>query len=177
VNNLHRAISYAFAVLLIAGITSQAIAGDKKINIKDVPAAALKAFKAAFPKVTVNAYIEETEDDNTFFEFETVEGTTKRDILYKSDGTLVEVEEILTPATVPTEIAKVITDDMPKAKIVGGEKTTKDTDVTYEMNFTVGKRTGKVVLSADGKIIKKEMKKAKKEKKEEKEEKQEKDSK
>jgi hypothetical protein len=153
--SLYRAISYALAVLLIAGITPQAFAGDKKISKKDVPAAALKAFEAAFPKVKVNAYIKETEDSKIFFEFETVEGTTKRDILYKSDGTLVEVEEILTPATVPTEIAKAITADMPKAKIVGGEKTTKGTDVTYEVKITVGKKMGKVVLSADGKIIKK----------------------
>jgi hypothetical protein len=170
-NNLQRAISYTLAILLIAGITSQAIAGDKKISKKDVPAAALKAFEATFPKVKVNTYIEETENGNTFFEFETVEGTTKRDILYKSDGTLVEVEEILTPETVPTEIGKAITAEMPKAKIMGGEKTTKGTDVTYEVKVTVGKKMGKIVLSADGKIIKKEINKANKEKKEEKEEK------
>jgi hypothetical protein len=153
--SLYRAISYALAVLLIAGITSQTIAGDKKISKKDVPAAALKAFEAAFPKVKVNTYIEETENGNTFFEFETVEGTIKRDILYKADGTLVEVEEILTQETVPTEIAKVVTTDMPKAKILGGEKMIKGSEVTYEIKIKAGKRTGKVVLNADGKIIKK----------------------
>lgn len=169
--NLQRVITYALAVLLIAGITLQAIAGDKKITKKDVPAAALKAFEAAFPKVKVNAYLTEVEDGKTFYEFETVEGTIKRDILYKADGTLVEVEEKLTPATIPTEIAKAVTTDMPKAKIVGGEKTTKGSEVTYEVKIKAGKKTGKVVLSAQGKIIKKELKKVKKEKKEEKEEK------
>jgi hypothetical protein len=174
--NLNRAIAYALAVLLIVGITSQAIAGDKKISKKDVPAAALKAFEAAFSKVKVNTYIEETENGSTFFEFETIEGTIQRDILYKADGTLVEVEEILTPATVPAEIAKAVTAAMPKATIVGGEKTTKGNDVTYEIKVTAGKKTGKVILSADGKIIKKELKKVKKETKEE-EEKEEKDAK
>jgi hypothetical protein len=54
---------------------------------------------------------------------------------------------------------------------VRGEKTTKGSEVTYEVKIKAGKKTGKVILSADGKIIKKEIKKAKKEKKEEKEEK------
>jgi hypothetical protein len=168
---LQRAIFYLPAILLIAGLTSQAIAGDKKITKKDVPAAALKAFEAAFPKVKVNAYLTESEDGNTFFEFETVEGTIKRDILYTPEGTLVEVEEVLTAEGIPAEIAKAVTTEMPKAKIAGGEKTTKGTEVTYDIKVTVGKKPGKVILSADGKIIKKEWKKVKKEKKEEKEEK------
>jgi hypothetical protein len=177
--NLKRVISYTLAVFLVAGITTQVIAGDKKITKRDVPAEVLKAFEAAFPKVEVNAYLTESEDSTTFYEFETVEGTIKRDILYKADGTLVEVEEILTPETVPIEIAKAVTTNMHKAQILGGEKTTKGSEITYEIKIKAGKKTGKVVLSADGKIIKKEMKKAKKEKKEEneEEEKEEKDTK
>ena len=174
--NLQRAISYALAVLLIAGISSQAIAGDKKITKKDVPAAALKAFEAAFPKVEVTEYLTEVEDGNTFFEFKTVEGTIKRNILYKADGTLVEVEEKLITENIPAEIVKAVTTDMPKAKIMRGEKITKGSEVTYEVKIKAGKKTGKVILSADGKIIKKEMKKIKKEKKEE-DEKDEKDAK
>jgi hypothetical protein len=166
---LSQAIFYVIAIFLIAGLTSQAIAGDKKITKKDVPAAVLKAFEAAFPKVKVNEYLTESEGGKTFYEFETVEGTIKRDILYTPEGTLVEVEEVLTTETIPAEIAKAVTADIPKAKIVGGEKTTKGNDVTFELKIKSGKKTGKVVLSADGKIIKKEMKKAKKEKKEDKE--------
>jgi hypothetical protein len=169
--NLQRAISYALVVLLIAGLTLQAIAGDKKITKKDVPAEALKAFETAFPNAKVNGYNKEIESDSAFFEFETVEGTIKRDILYTADGTLVEVEEKLTTENIPAEIVKAVTTDMPKAKIVRGEKTTKGSEVTYEVKIKAGKKTGKVILSADGKIIKKEIKKAKKEKKEEKEEK------
>jgi hypothetical protein len=165
-----RTSSYALAILLIAGITSQAIAGDKKITKKDVPAATLKAFEAAFPKVKVNAYLAESEDGKTFYEFETIEGTIKRDILYTSEGTLVEVEEVLTPETIPADIAKAISTAMPKAKILGGEKTTKGNEVTFDIKIKAGKKTGKVVLNADGKIIKKELKKVKKEKKEDKEE-------
>ena len=93
--NLQRALFYALAILWIASLTSQANADDKKITRKDVPVATLKAFEAAFPKVTVNAYLTEKEDGKTFYEFETVEGTIKRDILYTPEGTLVEVERFL----------------------------------------------------------------------------------
>jgi len=178
-NHLHRALLYALAFLFIAGISSQAAASDKKITKKDVPATVLKAFKAAFPKVHINSYGKETEDNNTFYEFETVEGTIRRDILYRSDGTLEEVEELLAPTAIPAEIARAITADMPKAKILGGEKTTKGTSVTYDVNVKIGGKTGTVNLNADGTIIKKAWMNVKKEKKEEQEEgeKEEKDAK
>jgi len=178
-NHLHRALLYALAFLFIAGISSQAAASDKKITKKDVPAAVLKAFKAAFPKVHVNSYGEEREGGSTFYEFETVEGTIQRDILYKADGTLEEVEELLAPATIPAEIARAITADMPKAKILGGEKTTKGTSVTYDVNVKAGEKTGTVNLSVDGTIIKKKWINVKRDKKEEQEEdeKEEKDAK
>jgi hypothetical protein len=169
--NLHHAILCTLLVLLVVGISSRAFSGDKKIEKKDVPAITLKAFEAAFPKVKVNAYLTESENGKTFYEFETIEGTIKRDILYSADGTLVEVEEKLTAVTIPTEIVRVVTTDMPKAKILGGEKTTKGSEVTYEVKIKAGKKMGKVVVSADGKIIKKELKKGMKQKKEEKEEK------
>ena len=104
----------------------------KRLVKKDVPATALKAFKIAFPNVKVKTYLTESEDGKIFYEFETVEGTIKRDILYTPEGTLVEVEEVLTTKTIPVEIAKAITADTPKAKIVGGEKTTKGSEVTLK---------------------------------------------
>ena len=168
---LSQSILYVLVILLIAGLASQVIAGDKKITKKDVPAEALKAFEAAFPKVKVKTYLTESENGKTFYEFETIEGTIKRDILYSADGTLVEVEEKLTAETIPAEIAKAITTDTPKAKIIGGEKTTKGSQVTYEVKIKAGKKMEKIIVSADGKIIKKDLKKGMKQKKEEKEEK------
>jgi hypothetical protein len=152
--------------VIIFSANSHAIAGDKKITKKDVPTAVLKAFTDAYPKAKVNAYAKEVEKGETFYELETIDGTVKRDLLYKANGTAAEVEEILTAKTVPESIAKAITMDMPKAKIISGEKSTRDTDVSFEVVVVNGKEKVRVLLSADGKIQKKSIMKTKKEEEE-----------
>ena len=49
-----------------------------------------------------------------------------------------------------------VTTDIPKAKILGDEKKTRGSTVTYEIMIKAGKKTGKVILRADGKAIKTE---------------------
>ena len=168
-----RFATIALVVILAMCVVSAANAQDKKITKKDVPAAVLKAFETAYPKAKVNNFATEVEKGVKFYELETSEGKIKRDLLYKADGTLAELEEILTPAMVPDDIAKAVKTDFPKGKIVSGEKTTQGTSVTYDIVVVNGKEKINVNLNADGKIQKKTVMKSKKEKgeKEEKEEK------
>jgi hypothetical protein len=163
----------ALVITLAICVGTNSQAQDKKITKKDVPSVVLKAFEAAYPKAKVNNYGTEVEKGVTFYELETSEGKIKRDLLYKADGTLQEVEEILTPAMVPDDIAKALKVEFPKGKIVSGEKTTQGTAVTYDVVVANGKEKVSVNLSADGKIQKKTVMKSKKEKgeKDEKEEK------
>ena len=171
-NTFLRFATIALVVTLTICVVSSSNAQDKKITKKDVPAAVLKAFAAAYPKAKVNNYGTEVEKGVTYYELETVEGKIKRDLLYKADGTLAESEEILTPAMVPDGIAKSIKTEFPKGKVVSGEKTTKDGVSTFDIIVVNGKEKVRVNLGADGKIQKKAVMKSKKEKgeKEEKEE-------
>ena len=169
----HRFTTIILVGILVISVASSGSAQDKKITKKDVPAAVLKAFEAAYPKAKVNNYGTEAEKGVTFYELETIEGKIKRDLLYKADGTLAELEEILTPAMVPEAITKTIKAEFPKGKIVSGEKTTQGSAVTFDIVVANGKEKVRVDLNADGKIQKKTVMKSKKEKgeKEEKEEK------
>ena len=141
---------------------STAIAGEKKISKKEVPAAVLKSFTATYPHAKAHAYAKETEEGETFYELETTEGMVKRDILFKADGTIAEVEEMLTKENIPDAVSKTLAAEFPKGKILGVEKTTKGTDATYEAHLMNGKEKLEVVLSGDGKIQKKEVVKSKK---------------
>jgi hypothetical protein len=162
--------------IILVGMLAICVASnaqDQKITKKDVPAAVLKAFAAAYPKAKVNNYGTEVEKGVKYYELETVEGKIKRDLLYNADGTIAELEEILTPPMVPADIAKAVNAEFPKGKIVSGEKTTKGNVVTFDVIVVNGKEKVSVNLNADGKIQKKTVMKAKKEKgeKEEKEDK------
>ena len=149
----------SFAILCSCSTT---VAGEKKISKKDVPAAVLKAFTSAYPNAKAHAYAKETEKGETFYELETTDGTAKRDILFKADGTIAEVEEMLTKESIPDAVSKTLSGEFPKAKIIGVEKTTKGTDVTYEAHIMNGKEKLEVVMNGDGKIQKKEVIKSKK---------------
>ena len=156
-------VATIFLGMITIGPISEAIAADKKITKKDVPAVVLKAFEDSYPKAKVNAYLIEMEKGEKCYELETIDGSLKRDLLYRADGSVAEVEEILTPKTVPESIAKAILMDMPKAKIIRGEKNTRDTTVFFEVLVFDGKEKVRVFLNPDGKIQKKSAMKSEKE--------------
>jgi hypothetical protein len=149
-------------VPLIVCFVSLGSGQDKKIAKHDVPPAVIKAFETAYPKATVKNYGSEVEKGVTYYELETVEGKIKRDILYKADGTLAELEEILTPEMVPEPVAKALGASFPKGKIVSGEKTTRGELVSYDIVVADGKDKVNVELNAEGKILKKSVSTSKK---------------
>jgi hypothetical protein len=167
-----RSAAVVCTVLLLVGLVSIGRAQDKAITKKDLPASVVKAFESAYPKATVTKCATEVEKGVTFYELETTEGKIKRDLLYKADGTLAEVEEILTADMVPDAIGKAIAAEFPKGKIVSGEKTTRGKDVSFDIVVANGQQKVSVNLTADGKIQKKTVLTPKKTKteKEEKEE-------
>src|ERR1700682_3388815 len=74
-------------------LSFSAAAQEKKITAKQVPAAVSAAFKTAYPKATIRGYAQEKENGKVFYEIESLDGKTKRDILYNADGTVAEMEE------------------------------------------------------------------------------------
>jgi len=141
--------------LSLVGLLSRGIAEDKKVTKNDVPVAVLKSFEGAYPKATVKKYATEVEKGETFYELETIEGKIERDLLYKADGTLVELEEILTPDMVPVAIARAIAAELPKGRIVSGEKTTRGKVDSFEIVVADGKEKVIVILNDEAKVQKK----------------------
>ncbi len=147
-----RATMSVCVVLLAFMLAIPAMAGEKKITKKEVPPAVLKAFEKAYPKATVNAYAKETEDGKTYYELETVDGKTKRDLLYTADGKVAEIEESVTMKDLPDEVAKAFTKESPTAQPTKIEKVTRDDKVTYD--FAMGKGKSELVIDQTGVVVK-----------------------
>jgi hypothetical protein len=147
--------------MLVVSNVSGSNAQDKKITKKDLPSAVLRSFEAAYPKAKVNNYAKEVEKGVTYYELETMEGKIKRDLLYNADGTLEEAEEILTPGTVPEILVKSIEEEYPKATILSGEKTSRGSEISFDVVIAAGKDRVNVTLSGDGKIQKRTVMKPK----------------
>jgi hypothetical protein len=162
----------ALLLLLLAGlpVSSRLSAQEKKISKKDVPPPVLTAFEKAYPHATIRGTSTEVENGKTYFEIESMDGTRSRDILYNVDGTVAEIEEVVAVGTLPEAVRTAVGKEFPKAKIAKAERTTKGTDVSYEVHVSLGSNKGSVVVDPSGKVLEKDPLKVKKEKTEKEEE-------
>jgi peroxiredoxin len=161
-------IVLALLAALILGVSTNASAeGKKKFTKKDLPAAVTSAFEKAYPKATIKGASKEKENNTTYYEIESVDGTTKRDLLYTADGTIAEIEENIEAKDVPEAVAKTLKSDYGKYTIEKSEKVMRGSDTKYEFIVKKGKNRSEIVLDGSGKVVKTEKKSAAKEKGEE----------
>ncbi len=166
-------IVLALLAALILGASTNAVAeGKKKFTKKDLPVAVTSAFEKAYPKATIKGVSEEKENKTMYYEIESIDGTTKRDLLFTADGTIAEIEEGIGAKDIPEAVAKTLKSDYGKYTVEKSEKVTHGSDTKYEFVVKKGKHRSEVVLDGFGKVVKTEKKGAAKEK-DEKNEKQE----
>jgi len=139
----------AGVVLASASVFAQAAKPKPKVTL---PPAIESAFKAAYPNATITNASKEKEGGQEIWEVESVDRGLHRDLNYKLDGTVIEIEEEVTEADFPPAVAAAIKARYPKATVAKREKLTKDRAVSYEVQLK-GAGVGEVVLTPDGKWI------------------------
>ena len=144
-----RAALIATAVSLLS---FSAAAQEKKITAKQVPAAVITAFKNSYPNATIRGYAQEKENGKVFYEIESREGTTQRDVLYNPDGTVAEIEESIAATDLPAAAQEAIKQKYPKAVIVLAEKTTAGDTVGYEVSLRQGRKRLGMEFDSSGKV-------------------------
>ena len=153
---------------LILGVSISANAeGKKKFTKKDLPAAVVSAFEKAYPKAKIKGASKEKENGTTYFEIESIDGTTKRDLLFTADGTIAEIEESIEAKDIPEAVSKTLKGEYGKYTIQKSEKVMKGSVTNYEFVVKKGNKRMEIVLDSSGKVVKTEKKGAAKEKEEE----------
>jgi hypothetical protein len=160
-----RVLSTVFLLLLPCLLPApSAHAQEKKIGKKDLPPAVLAAFEKAYPHAKVRGTSTEVEKGTTYFEIESLDGTQARDILYLADGTVAEIEEVVGAGELPAPVKTAVGEEFAKAKIVKAERTTKGTEISYEVHVSLGGKKGSIVVDPSGKVLEKNPLKAAKKK-------------
>jgi uncharacterized membrane protein YkoI len=144
----------ALTAMVVSLLALAAVAQEKKITAKDVPAAVISAFKTTYPNATIRGYAREKEKGKVFYEIESREGTTTRDVLYNSDGTVAEVEETVAASELPAEVQRAFKEKYPKAVITKAERTTAGDKVSYEIVARQGKRKVTLEVDSSGRVLK-----------------------
>jgi uncharacterized membrane protein YkoI len=138
-------------VIVVAGVGS-AMAADKKIARKDLPAAVQKAVQLEEAKgAVVKTIIAENEGGTTVYEIETMVSGHARDLIFDKTGTLTEVEEAIAIDAVPAPARAALEGAGTVMKV---ETLTKGARVLYEAQVEKNGKKSEVTVDATGKRIK-----------------------
>ena len=160
-----------FIIMVLALFCLSVQAQEKRISAKELPAAVRAAFEKSYPNAQIKGTAREVEKGVTYYEIESVDGTTHRDLLYEKDGKVFEIEETLDANALPQTVKAALEKAYPGSKVRKAEKTTHDSTTVIEVLLEAGKKRHEIVFDVNGQITKDNVMKAKKENKEEKEEK------
>lgn len=143
-------ITFAIVAICLSGFS--ATGQEKQIGAKSVPAAVIKAFKASYPTATIIGYAREKENGKVFYEIESKDGDTGRDVLYNADGSVAEIEETIAAGDLPTAIQDMFRLKYARAVILKAEKTTVGEKVGYEVIAKLGKKRISFEFEGDGRL-------------------------
>jgi uncharacterized membrane protein YkoI len=142
----------ALAVFGFGLSVASARADEVKIPLDKVPKAVLDAFKAKFPKATINAALKEEEDGKTTYEIESTQDGLGIDAVLKPDGEFVEIEKEIKTSDIPAAVAKAVEAKYPKSKVKKAEELLKGGKSLYEVAVeTADGKSAEVVVDKDGK--------------------------
>lgn len=131
-----------------------AASGHKKMTKRDLPASVVSSFEKSYPTAVIKGIGKEKENGATYYEVESMDGKTRRDLLYSPDGTLVEIEETISIAKIPQPVTKTFSEKFVGYSVVKAEKVTKGGEVSYELTIKQGKGKKEVVFDSAGKVLK-----------------------
>ena len=94
-----------------------------------LPAAVSAAFRKAYPRATIKTVSKE----GGTYEVESLDGTQRRDLIYRPDGTVVLYEELVSESDVPAPVLTAIKARYPKATFTAFEKLFRDSTMNYEV--------------------------------------------
>lgn len=158
----NKSLKFLFFSLVVVTFLLNACfeSAEKELTETQVPTAILDAFNAAYPHAIVREYSEEVEDGQKIYEISFRKNGRKMDVVYSRDGRIIEIAHPIAWEDLPSTIRNELNKKFNKYEIIEAERTTKDTDILYEVELRV-KLEGEnqkyeILFSEDGRVIKEE---------------------
>jgi hypothetical protein len=140
-------------VVKAAPLVKAAPAAKAEDPAAKLPKAILDAFKKAYPKAVIKNVAEEKADGKTTWEVESTDGGLARDLVYNPDGTVVDIEEEVTAASLPPAVTAALKAKYPKATVTKAEKLITGKTFVYELTIAGAGEVKSIELTADGKAV------------------------
>ena len=128
------------------------------VTANEVPRAVLDVFEQMYPGAEVKGYAKEIEEGETLYEVSCVFEGRKIDAVFKPDGNVKVIEEVITEQQLPEVVQQKISTEFPQYIVNIAEKMEKGEGTFYEVKISDSDENKhyEVVLSSAGEIIEKE---------------------
>ena len=135
-------------------VTGTAAAGEKKIQMKDLPAAVQKAVEEQSKGATLAGLSREKENGVTLYEAEMKVGNRTKDVTFDESGKIVILEEETTLDSIPAPAREAIQKAVGKRKLLILEMVSEGASRFYEAHYRSGLFTKELKVDAAGKPVK-----------------------
>lgn len=152
-HDVRRAIMAVAVAASAAVLPNAALAQETRISPRELPAVVDSAFRAAYPHAVVSGTATEVEDSVRYYEIESLDGKTRRDLLYTADGKVWEVEETVAADSLPPAVKHTVATTFPKARISRAERTTRGPSVQYDLALRHGPRHIELPVDEQGNVL------------------------
>lgn len=116
----------------------------------DVPQAVEAAFRKKYPQAEIVGTDVEHENGSTFYEVESRNAGFTRDLLYRPDGHIYEIEEQIGTDALPQAVRQAAEEH---GQIVKAERISRGSTTEYEVAVRQGGEAHEMVLNAKGQVI------------------------
>ena len=152
-----RIFCLAMVALLLPFPRTSAQEKEKKITRADLPAAVEKTVNTESAGATIRGFSQETENGKVYYEAEMTVNGRSRDVLIDSNGAIVEVEEEVDLASLPSAVQEHLQAKSGGGKITKVESITKHGKlVAYEAAIDKNGKKTEIQVGPDGKSLAKE---------------------
>src|SRR4030095_13472857 len=141
-----RRVLWVSAAALAAATTT---AGERRVQVKDLPPAVQASVQVQTKDAQGFRISEEQEDGKTVYEVETEVNGLSRDVTIDTSGVVVEVEEEIDPAPLPTAARQAVLGAPGGGIIKKVEAVTRDGATEYEVAVKGGHGPSKLMVGAD----------------------------
>ena len=126
---------------------------ETRITVRDLPPAVREAFRDAYPEAEVTAVTRENRDGKFLYHVQSIEGQTRRDLVYSADGDLVESQESLPPEEIPEAVRETMEDQCPNGALLLVRETQRGSEVTYFLRMACGEYRVNLVIDSSGQLL------------------------
>jgi uncharacterized membrane protein YkoI len=146
----HVAIALASGIFLSG---SAVIAAEKKIQMKDLPAAVQQAVQEQSKGATLRGLTQEVENGKTEYEAALTVNGHNKDISFDAAGKIISIEEEVPLASVPEAARGAIQKAAGTGRVENVEQVNENGKVFYEAHILKGGKSSEFQVDASGNVI------------------------